>query len=263
MATEVVKVIDPDSGSGYDYDSLYDWEAAQQGDLTGARDEIAVAKCRCTGGTADTTAVTIDGWTTSATDYIKIWTDPSESYRHNGTWQTGNKYRLQNTLTVKELFFKLNGIQIYRLLMTEVNEGSATWFIVGNVFDGSAVSAHGIDLSSNYATTSLYYIINNLFQNYAEATYYGVNLNDAGSTCYLYSNTCVDCRLLFRVQTGAGTCLAINNLIYSCVYALYGTFLAGSGYNATNDALDELHRHRGGHCGSSEPNIYFCRCCQR
>ena len=27
----VEKVVDPDMGSGYNYDSLYDWEAAQQG----------------------------------------------------------------------------------------------------------------------------------------------------------------------------------------------------------------------------------------
>jgi len=118
MATEVVKVIDPDMGSGYDYDSLFDWEAAQQGDLTGARDEIAVAKCRCTAGTADTTTVSIVGWTTSATQYIKVWTDTAESYRHNGTYQTGNKYRivLANTYVVYMYltnYIRFDGIQIY------------------------------------------------------------------------------------------------------------------------------------------------------
>ena len=118
MATEVTKVIDPNSGTGYDYASLYDWEAAQQGDLTGARDEIAVAKCRCTGGTADSTAVTIDGFTTSATQYIKIWTDTAESYRHNGTWQTGNKYRLQAVVDgsavviINDNYVKFVGLQI-------------------------------------------------------------------------------------------------------------------------------------------------------
>ena len=97
MATEVTKVIDPNMGSGYDYDSLYDWEAAQQGDLT-ARNEIAVAKCRCTGGTADTTPFNIDGYSGDTTHYIKIWTDPAEGYRHNGTFPTtGNYYRMDFT----------------------------------------------------------------------------------------------------------------------------------------------------------------------
>lgn len=93
MATEVVNIVDPDNGSGTDYTSLSAWEAGEQGDLTGARDEIAVAKCRCTGGTADTTSVMIAGWTTDSTRYIKIWTDPSESYRHDGKWNT-SKYRI-------------------------------------------------------------------------------------------------------------------------------------------------------------------------
>lgn len=93
---EVIKIIDPDQGAGHDYHSLTDWEAAQQGDLTsGARDgEIAVAKCRSTGGTADTTAVVLDGWTTDADGYIKIWCDPAESYRHAGVY-SASKYRLE------------------------------------------------------------------------------------------------------------------------------------------------------------------------
>ena len=118
MAATVTKVVDPDLGSGYDYDSLYDWEAAQQGDLTGARDEIAVAKCRCTGGTADTVAQPqITGWTTSATQYIKIWTDTSESYRPTGVgWPTGNKYRLEvnggtaTGITISQNYTIIDGI---------------------------------------------------------------------------------------------------------------------------------------------------------
>ena len=43
MATEVVTIIDPDSGTGYDYVSLDSWNTNEQGDLTGVRDEIAVA----------------------------------------------------------------------------------------------------------------------------------------------------------------------------------------------------------------------------
>lgn len=97
MATEVIKIVDPDNGSGTNYTSLSAWEAGEQGDLTGARDEIAVAKCRCTGGTADSSAVYIAGWTTSSTQYIKIWTDTSESYRHSGKWSTGNKYRITSS----------------------------------------------------------------------------------------------------------------------------------------------------------------------
>ena len=110
---EIVSIVDPDMGYGYDYDSLYDWEAGQQQDLV-TNDQIAVAKCRCTGGTADTTAVTIDGWTVDSTRNIKNWTDPAESYRHNGTYQTGNKYRIEVTSTkairTNEEFTRIIGI---------------------------------------------------------------------------------------------------------------------------------------------------------
>ena len=93
MATEIINIIDPDDGAGTDYLSLNLWQLNEQANIsvsTGS-DEQHTAKCRCTGGTADTTNTLIDGWTVEAPDnYIKIWTDPAESYRHNGTYQTGN-----------------------------------------------------------------------------------------------------------------------------------------------------------------------------
>jgi hypothetical protein len=136
---ESVKVIDPDMGSGYDYDSLYDWEAAQQADID-TSNTIAVAKCRCTGGTADTTAVTIGGWTTSATDYIKIWTDTSESYRHNGEYSTGNKYRIEITAgspaieLSQSLNIRIIGIQIKAITAADWTTRYSIYFSYG---DGS------------------------------------------------------------------------------------------------------------------------------
>ena len=79
--------------------------------------EIAIAKCRCTSGSADTTAVTIDGWTTDADHYIKIWTDPNEGYRHDGKWNT-SKYRLDTgpvsdgVITILENYVRLLGLQL-------------------------------------------------------------------------------------------------------------------------------------------------------
>ena len=152
MATTVTKVIDPDMGSGYDYDSLFDCEAAQQGDLTGARNEIAVAKCRCTGGTADTTAVTIDGWTTSAIQCIKIWADPAESYRHSGKWETGNKYRFfvtGETATIifnHEEYVKFDGLQI----KSDTSSGR-------NIYTETANLPSQIDISNCYIETNCGY----------------------------------------------------------------------------------------------------------
>ncbi len=79
---------------------------------------IAVAKCRSTAGSADTTAVTIDGWTTSSSTYIKIWTDPTDPYgRHRGKWDEG-KYRLISStewtgvISNFEEYVEIYGLQI-------------------------------------------------------------------------------------------------------------------------------------------------------
>ena len=65
---------------------------------------IAVAQCRSTGGTADTAAVEVVGWTSTSTNYIKIWTEPTDLYgRHKGKWDS-EKY----SLSVDNYFFTLN-----------------------------------------------------------------------------------------------------------------------------------------------------------
>ncbi len=87
-ATEVISTIKED-GTG-DYTSLSAWEAGENRDLV-ALDEIAVAQIDGTWTNPDTTAVTIDGWVTDATRYIKIYT--TATARHDGKWNTG-KYRL-------------------------------------------------------------------------------------------------------------------------------------------------------------------------
>ncbi len=165
---EVVKVVDPDSGAGFDYDSLFDWEAGEQTDLDAANN-IAVAKCRCTGGTADTTAVTIDGWTTSATDYIKIWTDPSESYRHAGKYPTGNKYRLETasgtSLLIDEAYTKLYGLPIKNAValqgcLTVGSSSTVTNFVGGYLFLWQAGTS-----ASWCVSLSAYYTVNAIFFN--------------------------------------------------------------------------------------------------
>ena len=207
MATEVIKIIDPNNGSGTNYTSLSAWEAGEQGDLTGARDEIAVAKCRCTGGTADTTNVTIDGWTTSSTQYIKIWTDPSESYRHNGKWQTGNKYRIvssaswgQGTLRIAEQYVRIIGLQIDNTAEDQAN---------GIVADSSAQStssylliSHNIVRLSGGGGTSRHYGINNIgglnsyvINNIVYGWEYGINIGylEVAVNICIYNNTFVNC----------------------------------------------------------------------
>ncbi len=111
-ATESVSVIRQDC-TGYSrcYTSLSAWEAAQQRDLV-ASNEIAVARIEGTWTNPDTTAVTIDGWTTGVNNYIKIYTAPEA--RHGGVWDN-TKYRLSNSGRViynVEPYVRIDGIQI-------------------------------------------------------------------------------------------------------------------------------------------------------
>lgn len=120
MATEVIKIVDPDNGAGADYTSLAAAIAGEARNLVTADEQLTI-KCRCTGGTADG-AVTINGFTTDATRYVKIWTDPSESYRHSGTYPSGNKYRIESTnaiaLAVKDDYTRCIGLALKLTLTT-------------------------------------------------------------------------------------------------------------------------------------------------
>jgi len=113
-ATQVVHTIKED-GSG-DYTTLASWEAGTQRDLVAA-DEIEIAQIDGTWTSPDTTPVVIDGWTTDADHYIRIYT--TETARHDGKWNT-NKYRLdgaptgnwaEGVLNIYEDYVRVEGLQ--------------------------------------------------------------------------------------------------------------------------------------------------------
>jgi hypothetical protein len=247
MATEVVHIIDPDMGSGYDYDSLFDWEAAEQGDLTGVRDEIAVAKCRCTGGTADITLLVIDGWTTSATQYIKIWTDPAESYRHSGKYETGNKYRFERNgaatgaFQLADNYIVLDGLQFiatndadYFITSITANGG---YTIKNCIFHSTAATNASlvfllIDTSHAVANS---YIVNNVFDKAVIGMYTRPGLSSA--RVIIYNNTIYNCGTGIRSR-GAYN-IAKNNLVIGCTdcYLETNEFEVAD-YNAYDEGTD-------------------------
>lgn len=112
------------SGSTRAYASLSEWEAARQAVLS------EVEECICEGATADSTGVTIDGWTTDASNYILIRT--TQANRHSGKWDT-SKYRLDASrayyavLEVYERYVRVEGIQAR-------NTNNATWSTRGIAF---------------------------------------------------------------------------------------------------------------------------------
>jgi len=75
-------------------------------------DEISIAECYAF---QDTTAFEINGWTTDATRYIKIYTPTTPTdERHDGKWSTSG-YRHEpsdsSCISLRENFINIHGIQ--------------------------------------------------------------------------------------------------------------------------------------------------------
>lgn len=250
MATTVTKIVDPNGGTGHDYDSLIDWEAAQQGDLTGARDEIAVAKCRCTGGTADD-GVYLAGWTMSSTQYVKIWTDPAESYRHAGTYPTGNKYRIEGVTYAHGIshegaanyFLVIDGIAIkskyddwaYAIYSNNGGTGRTGQIVVTNcVIRGQEASCLEGNIGIEVEWSIGVIAVNNIIYGFTNPTSnLGIGANTTG-TSYIANNTISNCRI--GVQKDASDAHPIiNNIFHNCTTDAEGADGDDTYNSTTND----------------------------
>jgi len=150
MATRTVRP------AGGDYTSLSAWDAGRQADLTGLGPEIA----ECSGNLSDTAQCVVDGWTTTAADYIQIITPQAD--RHAGVW-SASKYRLEvdqvfnRVLRILEDFVRVEGLQIRNTNTTadgyscisysDTTNNSAVGLVDACIIRNSATSAsqgHGV-----------------------------------------------------------------------------------------------------------------------
>lgn len=242
MATTVTNTVRP---SGGDYTSLSAWEAGEQGDLTGVRDEIAVAECYAM---SDTTVVSVDGWTTSATQYIRIYAPSTE--RAEGKWDA-TKYRLEVSasgaaLGIIEDFVRIEGLQVYN---THANGTDAVLVFHGST--GSIHASHCVFRCVNGTTATRrrgissrcgqQFIWNCIAINCRDTgvTSQGFHNNSSGgSTNYWYNNLAYNCDQGFQ-GGGSDEPVAKNNIAASCTTAfpVGWNWPAGSDYNTTNLAL--------------------------
>ena len=225
------------------YASLNIWEAARDdvGDLvTNDTIEEAALESSSANHTADTTAVLIDGWTTGTNNYIKIYT--TAAARHDGKWNEG-KYRLNvvsgTTLTIGEYYVRIDGIQIHSGNVVSVY--ISTWGggqsgdirISNNIIQGNSNHAWSGDITSSTDDNYIIYVWNNIFYDDL-SNGYGVYANRSTVTWYVYNNTFQNSS--YGIVRDAGTVIAKNNLFKSVTNPASGTFAAGTGYNATNNA---------------------------
>ena len=125
------------SGANRAYASLSEWEAARQAVLSEVEEVI------CEGSAADTSRLNLDGWTTSASNYILIRT--TQANRHNGRWDT-SRYRLDPSATSSALwcyesYVRIEGIQFR-------NRNNGTWNQEGIMFDSSSPATSDLRVDS-------------------------------------------------------------------------------------------------------------------
>lgn len=179
---EVIRYVDPDVAAGDSsgdswvnaYASLNAWEAAEQADLVTDTDWHHVY-CRNLSGSADTTATTIDGWSTGAAYYIQI--EGADGYQAcaNQNYYDNTCYRLEtganSALTVAETNVKVVGIQINVVhalnsdrscLVLYASDGNGTCFVDSCILKHTANFARGaaVQIVNNSGNTVAFIIAN-------------------------------------------------------------------------------------------------------
>jgi outer membrane protein assembly factor BamB len=213
-------------------------------DLVGSNAIMSVAAY---GDGVDSTSVVINGWTTSASHYIRIYTPyaPTEvgvSQRHSGRWDP-TKYRMEagtTLLRIEDEHVRLDGLQLR--LTADVASATGVFFTggaapseleVSNCIlrgNGTGVTNARTGLLMFTAASGVARVWNNLVYDWAGGTNVaGIVADDPDFTFYLYNNTVVDNQT--GIQRVSGTVTAKNNLAYNNVDNYSGTFQASSTSN--------------------------------
>jgi len=174
QAAQIIRYVDPDvaagdsSGDSWEnaYVSLFAWEAAEQTDLDTANNYMTVY-CRSSAGTPDTTNCTIDGFTTSATDYVEII---GADFPTDGIYDA-TKYVKLNTsegsssaILVSDQYIHIRNIQVRTVVSTTAAIGHGISVIITNssidscIIKGEIASDAGVcvGIALNAANTIIY-----------------------------------------------------------------------------------------------------------
>lgn len=227
MTTTNIRYVDPNAEVGGDgttnaltgancaYKSLAIWEAARQADLpSGDIIEKVICSSDDAGSThlADTTACTIDGWTTDATRYIQIEAASS----HGGKWDD-TIYRLDRTggiISYAEEYLRFIGIQFrvtgssstYRAIIS--TSGNYSLFIDKCIF--AAVLSGTCTGQAFYTTGAVTEVRNSLFYDWINGTIScrAATVDQVGDVMNVYNCTFVNC--YYGVYRGSATVAATN-----------------------------------------------------
>ncbi|MEK9158166.1 MAG: hypothetical protein AAB638_03230, partial [Patescibacteria group bacterium] len=214
---------------------------------------IATAKIDGVWTNPDTTAVTIDGWTTTSTNYIKIYT--TSTARHQGKWDSA-KYNLTATsgtvLNINEENVVIDGLQIHKnsniatTFGVDFNNttGVSNFTLSNTIIKGNtnftATPQSGIAIVSNTGS-GIVKLYNNIVYNFKGVTtstiHNGIIFANSNYTIYAYNNTFYNLWTSCYRQT-AGIFIAKNSIAQSCNDGFMGTFSTSSDYNISDIAGD-------------------------
>lgn len=215
--------------SGGDYTSLAAAEAGEQGVLS------EVTRIECSGDLADSSATIIDGWTTSAANYIQIVTPQAD--RHAGKWDAA-KYRHTGGIETFEDYVRVEGLQ-FRVASTNFSfrfSGGADSRLAWCVFDGCTPNANGYVVRGG-ATKAI--VFGCVFNNCGGAVS-TFNVSQTSGTTHIYNCTIRGSGaandLGVRLAGGTFHCrnVAVLNTFDQCFIALAGTLNAN--YCVSDDA---------------------------
>ncbi|NTW27223.1 MAG: hypothetical protein HGA36_02795 [Candidatus Moranbacteria bacterium] len=212
---------------------------------------------------ADTNA-TVSGYTTGASNYIKIYTpnniltEVNSSQRHSGKWNDG-KYKItvgdNNNFGIQLVvnFVRLEGIQISKTNSSFSGGGGVLFDVFGdirisdNILKGISTGVYSSTAirtspagAQNVGAISIW---NNLLQDFKPNSGVGGNttvvfgfLSGSTGRVNLYNNTIANCKLGFDITVGLA--VAKNNLFSGCTNDFYTNqiYAAGSDYNVTTNA---------------------------
>jgi len=217
MAEFLKKTVKP---SGGDYTSLEACMNANEQDLTG--DGWFTVEIDGTWSSADTSAVMIQNYTTTASDYINIYT--TAAARHDGKWDTGAYNISVNTIVLNfsVLYLTIDGLQLRdtsggggeRVLDESIDSGTCLINIKNNIIRASNASSTGIGIYCHGDAAGVINIFNNLVYSSPTAS---IGMRTGGASGYtfnIYNNVVVGFGTGIS-QTNSSTVKCTNNYVSS------------------------------------------------
>lgn len=209
------------------------WEAGEQTNLVTA-DQIATAECYNDWGSGLNDNVTVSGWTTDSTRYVKITSPVGQ--RHDGTPGTGFFLSRTTTLHIVEVaqaYTRVEWIEARNTQSGGFTSHAFTATASGCVFHGCIGSTTATSFARAFSSTA----VNPTFEScLGRNSVYGFG-GGAGSTRTVLNCVATGCTVGF--DTSSSSSVAKNCVAYSNTTNWSGTWSASSTNNATSSASDD------------------------